>query len=502
MKPIIYQVLPRLFGADVSHPIRNGTKEENGCGKFADFTGKALTAFRDLGANYIWLTGILCHATKSGYAQYGIPDDNHSLVKGLAGSPYAVKDYYDVCPDLATDVSKRMREFENLVARCHKSGLRVIIDFIPNHVAAEYKGTCRPFTDMNYYPGHYHDGDWTDTAKLNYNNRDTWHKMLDILLFWAGKGVDGFRCDMAELVPCEFWGWVVPQVKEKHRDVIFVGEVYDPSEYRNYIHNGHFDYLYDKVGLYDTLRQVVNGQSASLITGCWQAVDDIRDHMLNFLENHDEQRLASEFFAGDWRRGRPALLVSALLGTNPFMIYFGQELGEPAKNEEGFSGYDGRTTIFDYWTIDTIRRWRNKGKCDGQLLSDGEKQVRAYYNMVLNICNTHSAISDGKMFDLMYANYENTEMDTNKVYAFLRASDEELVVVAANFSDCDQDIKLRIPEHAFDYLHLPEMATVAFESLLPTTFGIIPGTLLPHSPLQLTVPAHDGLVLSMSRARM
>lgn len=497
MKPIIYQVLPRLFGADVSNPIPNGTKEENGCGKFADFTSKALKAIHDLGANYIWYTGVLCHATKTDYTAFGIENDSHSLVKGLAGSPYAVKDYYDVCPDLATDVSKRMKEFENLVIRSHKAGLRVLIDFIPNHVAAEYKGTTHPFTDTNYYPNHYHDGDWTDTAKLNYNNRDTWHKMLDILLYWAGKGIDGFRCDMAELVPCEFWGWAIPQVKEKHQDIIFVAEVYNPSEYRNYIHNGHFDYLYDKVGLYDTLKQVIWGQSASLITSCWQAVDDIRDHMLNFLENHDEQRLPSEFFAGDWKKGRPALLVSALLGTNPFMIYFGQELGEPAKDQEGFSGYDGRTSIFDYWTIDRIRRWRNKGKYDDALLSDDEKQARVYYNKVLEICNTHRAISEGKMFDVMYFNYENTEMDTNKVYAFLRASDNELIIVAANFSDSDQDIELRIPEHAFEYMRLPENANTTFESLLPTVQSTIQGPLLPYAPLHLTVPAHDGLVLSM-----
>lgn len=332
---VIYQVLPRLFGASSKNCVPNGSKSTNGCGRMADFTKKALAEIRSMGVNCIWYTGMLSHASKTDYATYGIPSSNPELVKGNAGSPYAVKDYYDVNPDLATNISKRMDEFTNLVRRTHDEGMKFIMDFIPNHVAAEYVGTTNPFTDENYYPGHLHDGDWTDTAKLNYSCHSTWEKMLAILLFWAEKGVDGFRCDMAELVPCIFWQWAIPQIKARHKGIIFIAEVYNPWEYRNYLFNGHFDYLYDKVGLYDTLKDVVRGQSASLITQCWQNVDDIRHHMVNFLENHDEQRLASQWFASDPIKGRPALLVSALMGTNPFMLYFGQELEKPHQMQKG-----------------------------------------------------------------------------------------------------------------------------------------------------------------------
>ena len=362
---IIYQVLTRLFGNNETLLVPNGTKEQNGCGKMSDFTLKALEEIRSLGATHIWYTGIIEHATQTDYTSYGISPDHPDVVKGKAGSAYAIKDYYDVDPDLAEKVPARMKEFQNLVARSHKAGLKVIIDFVPNHVARQYHSdvcpegtddlgvgddTNVPFSNQNnfYYlsgealhldnikqgssysefpakatgndvfcawPGC---NDWYETVKLNYGIDvcagrvghfspvpDTWHKMLNILLFWAEKGINGFRCDMAEMVPVEFWEWVIPQVKVAFPDILFIAEVYNPAEYRNYIHRGHFDYLYDKVGLYDTLKAVAQGSaSAQSITSCWQQTDDIRMNMLNFLENHDEQRIASDFFVGDARKGR------------------------------------------------------------------------------------------------------------------------------------------------------------------------------------------------------
>ena len=392
-KAIIYQIFTRLFGNTNTTRKHNGTLTDNGCGKLNAFTPAVLRRIKELGATHVWYTGVIRHATTTDYTRYGIPRQHPAVVKGNAGSPYAITDYYDIDPDLATNVDKRMNEFESLVKRTHKAGLKMIIDFVPNHVARQYKSTAKPKgiadfgendnTGMQFSPQNnfyycpeqsfaadidlYHGeelpyeefpakatgndcfgnrpgrNDWYETVKLNYGvdycdaggvsthfspTPNTWKKMLDILLFWAGKGVDAFRCDMAEMVPSAFWQWVTTEVRKKHHNVKFIGEVYNPGRYREYINAG-FDYLYDKVGMYDSVRDVVCGhRSATDITRQWQTNDDIADHMLYFLENHDEQRIACDFFAGDARKGIPALMTSALMRTNPFMLYAGQEYGE------------------------------------------------------------------------------------------------------------------------------------------------------------------------------
>lgn len=555
-KLVIYQVLPRLFGANQEYPVKGGTKEQNGVGKFADFTGKALSEIKKLGVTHIWLTGGIEHATQTDYSAFGIVPDCPEVVKGRAGSPYAIKDYYDVDPDLAVDVKQRMHEFELLVSRIHKEELKLVIDFVPNHVARHYQSDSAPigvrdlgedddtslaFSAQNnfyYLPNQqfvapnvhaaaakWHEyparatgndcftatpsqNDWYETVKLNYGVDylgghtphfapipSTWTKMLHILLYWAGKHVDAFRCDMAEMVPCEFWGWAIPQVKAQYPDTIFIAEVYNPMEYRNYIHNGHFDYLYDKVGLYDTLRAVVRGEwAATAITSRWQEVDDIGEHMLNFLENHDEQRLASDFFAGTATKGRPALLVSALMRTNPMMIYCGQELGERGMDEEGFSGRDGRTTIFDYWTVQTLRRWRHGGKFDGKLLTSEEKELHQFYATVLNLCNHESAIREGQFFDVMYANLDNAMMDTHRQYAFLRKQGRELIFVVANFAEHDAVSSIRIPAHAFDYFGLHPDDYIAKDLLTEHAVDL---HLYPDDYAEVTLPALSGVVLKV-----
>lgn len=527
-KIIIYQVFTRLFGNDKAACKQNGSKLENGCGTIADFTAKALAEIKGMGFTHIWYTGLLEHATQTDYTQYGILKDHPAVVKGKAGSPYAVKDYYDIDPDLAVKVPERIKEFKNLVNRTHKAGLKVIMDFVPNHVARQYHSDAKPadvkdlgemdnkeFTflptnNFYYYPDQQLTGidlnagenapyvetpakasgndvfgswvnrnDWYETVKLNYGRDyscqhnyftpvpDTWHKMLHILTYWAKMGVDGFRCDMAEMVPVEFWGWVIPQVKAVSPEIIFIAEVYNPGEYRNYIYNGQFDYLYDKVGLYDCLRAVsCNMASASSITGAWQSVQDIQSHMLNFLENHDEQRIGSEFFLGSGSKAKAAMTVCATMFANPIMVYFGQELGEKAADAEGFSGRDGRTTIFDYWTVETIRRWRNKGKFDGALLNENEKDLQSFYKRLLTICNGESSIREGEMFDLMYVNYGGWMLNDHRHYAYLRKKDDEVCLIAANFGETDAKIGIKLPEHAFKYLDMKEGSDIEGTDLL------------------------------------
>ena len=554
-KMIVYQVLPRLFGNLNPSPKKNGSKDENGVGRFSAFSPSALAAIKALGVTHIWYTGVIEHATQTDYTAYGIQKDHADVVKGKAGSPYAIKDYYDVDPDLADNVEHRMEEFEALVKRTHEAGMKVIMDFVPNHVAREYHSDMRPpyvedlgqrddttqgfLRDNNFYyipntplqlsfveeygdnsysefpakvtgndcfsasPGK---NDWYETVKLNYGvdytdrrsrhfepTPNTWTKMLHILMYWAGKGVDGFRCDMAEMVPVEFWGWAIPKVKE-HHEVCFIAEVYNPAEYHSYIFNGHFDYLYDKVGLYDTLRAVMCGNApASGITHCWQALDGIRPNMLNFLENHDEQRIASRFFAGDARKGIPGMIVSAMMYTNPVMLYCGQELGEEGMDEEGFSGCDGRTTIFDYWSINSLRRWIGNGKFDGEGLNAAQRALREMYSKILNVAKTEPAIIKGDFFDLMYANGDNPCFDTNRQYAFLRKLGNDVVMVVANFDEGEHLVRLRVPEDAFRVLGFGDNKAAVVTDLLSGETCI--STLTTACPYQLTLPAYSGRVL-------
>ena len=562
----IYQIFTRLYGAcQPAKNLPNGTIADNGVAKFNEFTADTLQRIKDYGFTHVWFTGVLEHATQTNYTRYGIPLDHPWIVKGRAGSSYAIKDYFDVDPDLAEDVPNRMAEFEALLERTHKAGLKFVIDFVPNHVARSYHSDAAPkgfedlgarddeelaFTPRNnfYYcwgePLHTENfieaeqggvpylefpakatgndvfhawpnrNDWYETVKLNYGVDyngggaqhfdpipSTWQKMTYILLFWASKGVDAFRCDMAEMVPVEFWHFAIAQVKAKY-DVQFIAEVYNPNEYRNYIHHGGFDYLYDKVGLYDTLRAVIcQHTSAAAITNAWQNTDDIKEHMLYFLENHDEQRIASDFFCGDAQKAIPGLVVAACMGNNPLMIYAGQEIGEKGMDAEGFSGKDGRTTIFDYWSVPSLRKLSSishslKSKNSPNLVLTG-KELSLYqdYQHILRLRNENQALSEGLFYDLMYVNYDGTEgFDCHRQYAFLRKTKDELLFCVANFSDNAIKCGVRIPAHAFDFLSIPsgEYSAIDLISGVESTIA-----LFPEACTQIKVRANNAILLSV-----
>ena len=524
-KIIIYQVFTRLFGNRNTTRVPNGTLRVNGTGKMSDFDAERLRRIHDMGFTHVWYTGVIRHATATDYSKHGIPRQHPSVVKGVAGSPYAITDYYDIDPDLADDIDRRMDEFQQLVDRTHQAGMKVIIDFVPNHVAREYHSIMKPdgvrdlgedddtgkhFSPTNnfyYCPGQpfvspvqpkegeepYVENpakctgndrfdncpgrnDWYETVKLNYGIDycdaggrsyhfdpvpNTWVKMTDILLYWASKDIDGFRCDMAEMVPPAFWAYATRIVKERYPRIVFIGEVYDTNQYRTYIQSG-FDYLYDKVGMYDCLRDVVcDRRPASSITYYWQHVDDIRQHMLYFLENHDEQRIASDFFCGSGAKAIPAVIVAALMGNNPFMVYAGQEFGERGMDAEGFSGRDGRTTIFDYWCVDTIRR----GYFDRRHLTQDEMHLQLKYQQILHIANREAAVREGEFFDLMYVNPQTWKFNPRHEYAFLRKFEDEVLLVVANFGPDRVNTSVNIPAHAFDFLGLPEKEVRAIDLL-------------------------------------
>lgn len=545
---IIYQIFTRLFGNRNSTRKEWGSVAENGSGKLNNIDDLVLKRIKSMGVTHVWFTGVVRHASQTDYTSHGIPVQNAEVVKGRAGSPYAIVDYYDIDPDLAVDVDHRMDEWCQLIDRTHKAGMKVIMDFVPNHVGRQYHSVARPqgvkdlgqdddtskhfSTDNNFYycwgqpldlrnicseqtyvenparaTGNDHfdncpsKNDWYETVKLNYGVDycdaggrsehfspipDTWTKMTDILLYWASKGVDGFRCDMAEMVPVEFWAYATAIVKNAYPDIIFIGEVYNPSLYRAYIGAG-FDLLYDKVGMYDCLRDVVCGRRwASDITRQWQQSDDIRDHMLYFLENHDEQRVASDFFAGNPWLGYPAHIVCCMLYTNPYMLYAGQELGERGMDHEGFSGCDGRTTIFDYWSLDSV----NHGYFDIRKKTSEERRLMDAYKRVMLIAQQDKAASQGKSFDLMYVNNHLAQYQ----FAFLRKADDELLLVVVNFGDKPTQTDVLIPHHAFECLGLKENIFLATDLLSGNEQHI---NLKSDDKVSVEVPAYGGVVYKM-----
>ena len=531
-KPIIYQMLPRLWGNDCKTPVPNGSLAENGTGKFSDIDNDTLDYLKWLGCSHVWYTGIIRHSTQE--SEQGCIPSHPQFVKGKAGSPYAICDYYDVNAYLADDPQKRMEEFEELIKRTHEHGLKVIIDFVPNHVARDYGKNgllpghsvlggeddktvhWSPDNDFFYYPGEslrlpsecpsgvepyvempamatgnncYNPSpginDWYETVKINYcdTHTRTWNKMYDIIEYWSSKGVDGFRCDMVELVPAQFFKWLIAKIKCQYPELIFIAEVYKKDLYGEYIRNVGFDYLYDKSGLYDTLRTVVERnvsddnmpvelwQSATGITRNWQSLGDLQPHMLNFLENHDEQRFASDFFGCRAQDTMPALAVSLMLNTAPFMIYFGEEVGERGMDTEGFSGTDGRTTIFDWWSIPSVQRLRKIIKSGAyrkaetkalvkEGLMEGEASVFSRFSQSTRLAASDLAISSGTTYDLNYCNTLSEGFDKDRHFAFLRDFEEHTLLIVANFSGTDAKMELSIPEHAFDWMQITKSETL------------------------------------------
>jgi len=501
-KIMIYQLLPRLFGNKQQSNIPYGTIMQNGSGKFEDITGQALDGIKELGTTHVWFTGVISHATLTDYSADGLPANNAQVVKGRAGSPYAVRDYYDVDPDLAVVVKNRMAEFEALIQRTHAKGLKVIIDFVPNHVARQYQSKMKPAgvkdfgegddvhlafspaNDYYYVPGkdlvvpapksdqptplsvlqqqHYTESpakatgnnvfserpsvdDWYETIKLNYGvdqqngaqqyfnpTPAVWTKMRDILVYWAGKGVDGFRCDMAEMVPLAFWQWVIPEVKKVNPSLIFIGEAYDPTTYKSFLTTGQFDYLYDKVGLYDGLKRLIRSEDnadVNDIRKVWQQESaGFGDHMLRFLENHDEERIASPGFVGKAEFALPAMVVSATLSGGPVMTYFGQEAGEPGAGAEGFGGEDNRTTIFDYWGVPEHQKWMNNGAFDGGQLSPDQQALRNYYVKLLQFAGASEAIAKGELWEIPVGGNMNKRM-----YGYVRYTANQRLLILVNF---------------------------------------------------------------------
>jgi glycosidase len=565
VRPVIYQLMVRTFGNTCETRKVNGTIAENGCGKFNDINAAALMSLKQMGFTHLWLTGVLEHASGTAYPQR--PADDPAILKGIAGSPYAIKDYFDVCPDYAVDPEKRIAEFKALLDRCHSHGFKVMIDFVPNHVARSYDSDIRPecsfgngdksdrFFDREnnfYYLGLNDTGggpplklpnrhsttsdqifayetlfgrvtgnnviswaptihDWYETVKLNYGHdftkgRDTcelpgpdaamsdvpktWRMMDEVLAYWQSMGVNGFRVDMAHMIPMEFWYWAVKRARIREENVFFSAEAYnnDPAK----LTNGHvldeliaagFNAVYDDPS-YDVLEGIydsglwVNDLDAQTFTG------NRFHHSLRYAENHDEVRLASskEWGGLGMKVGRPVSAVLFAMGRGPVMLHNGQEVGEPAVGPEGFGGDDARTSIFDYWSMPEFTKWFNAGKCDGGRLSDEQKVLRDWYGQLIRVTQS-VAFTAGEFYGLNYANHDNPNfgrvgdesVSGHWLYAFLRhdfkSGESYLVVANFNGSETLRGVKIRIPQNACEFMERQNAETWMFADQLATTWS-------------------------------
>ena len=563
-KLTVYQMMFHLWGNKNTTNKPNGSAQENGVTKFKDVNDLALQKLKEFGYSHLYMTGLIEHATMEDLTSIGIPKDHPDVVKGCCGSPFAIKDYYDVNPFFATDPKKRIQEFEAMVGRVHKNGLKVVMDFVPNHVARSYYSDMKPTgikdfgenddvtksfaPDNNFYylpdiqfqipegvispipvdaayvekPAKASGNDvfsakpsiddWFETVKLNYGVDiqqgrkthfepipPTWTKMVGILKYWASKGVDGFRCDMAEMVPVEFWKFATMEVKKEYPNTIFIAEIYNPNEYHNYIKVGGFDYLYDKVGLYDALRRLVEQKPKATvedITKVWQHESgDISQNMLRFLENHDEVRINTPSFAkGNPLAVIPAMVVTATLHSGPIMIYFGQEVGESADDKEGFNQADDRTTMFDFWGVKSHQAWMNDGKFDGGKLNQNQKYSREFYGDLLKFVNGSDAVKNGEFYDLQFV--QGDGYDKQKVYSYLRYSGTQKLLFVCNFNHSqEQNINLNIPGGAFDAMKLPLNGKLMLNGIFNQKTQII---MEPKNSISLKISPNSVLIYEIS----
>ena len=245
-------------------------------------------------------------------------------------------------------------------------------------------------------------------------------------------------------------------IKMKNPEAYLLAEVYNPSLYREYIKKGKMDYLYDKVQLYDTIKHVMQGHgSTDNIPPIQNDLADIEHHMLHFLENHDEQRIASPDFAGSAQKGKPAMVVSATISTSPTLLYFAQEFGEAGEEHAGF-GSPTRTSIFDYVGVPTLQRWVNDKKFDGGQSTDEEKALRDFYKRLLNFTIKSSALA-GNYQDIHAHNRHNTEWYNDKVLSFVRWSDDEKLIVVSNFNaDNSYGFELALPHDMIEKWNLKD----------------------------------------------
>jgi glycosidase len=569
VKPIIYQLVVRHFGNTSTGRVKDGTIAENGVGKFNDVNDAALASLRALGVTHVWYTGVFRQATLTDYTADGMPADDPDIVKGRAGSFFAIRDYYDVSPDYASTPNQRLAEFDAMVARTKAAGLKVLIDFVPNHVARSYQSVVKPETDFGvsdvktqffsprndfFYvqgtrplsltkPGSWQitglpfdkafarengtadrpvkvtgndqatvtpsENDWYETVKLNYGVNfqspgapaagpvPTWQKVDAIIKYWQDRGVDGFRCDLAQLVPDAAWQYLIGEARKRDPAVYFMAEAY--SNLPGLLTAG-FDSVYNDE-LYDTLRNKYRGASINELDGkLTKLSSQDRPRYVQYLENHDECRIpvaagcdgGPSFFSAN--AGRQLGPLTYLASNGPVLFYNGQEFGETGQGAEGFGGEDGRTTLFDYWSLPALQTWVNDHQYNDVNLTSEQKALRDYYGSLLTFAQNPLVRAEGFQ-SLMTANPALASIDLH-AFARYQTGGGRLLVVVTNFRPgaAGNQGTIKLPADLLDAAGIPAGASKALKLVfdrngkVETAASTVTREQLVGTGFQVTVP--------------
>ncbi len=310
-----------------------------------------------------------------------------------------------------------------------------------------------------------------------------------VLEHWQALGVDGFRCDMAHMVPPEFWKWAIAKSRARHIDVVFVGEAYDNDPTKvpgvdpviSKLHDGRSNVMFDLLdagfnGVYDDptyrmIKKIYEGPGWANDIDDARSDDFIFENSLRYAENHDEVRIAAQSQWGGlgMKVGVPVSAILFGLSRGPIMLYNGQEVGEPGEGLEGFGGNDARTSIFDYWSMPEFVKWANGHKYDGARLSAEQKQLRSFYGRLLNVLD-EPAFRDGVCIPLNAANRDNPnygrlpneQPSGHWLYSFLRHDPESsqtfLIVVNLNPWESFKNVRIVVPSSVAQQIGLNKFA--------------------------------------------
>jgi glycosidase len=325
-----------------------------------------------------------------------------------------------------------------------------------------------------------------------------------VLAYWQGLGVDGFRCDFAHWVPVEFWKWAIARARSR-APAYFFAEAYDnpdaaPGFSPSAFVQAGFDALYDY--------QLYNGVKGIFASGKWCNDLDallpdaaVEGHLLRYAENHDECRAAAPIKLGDpgnsgfgsaWEGFAVTALLHAL-GPDPALLYNGQEVGEPGQGAEGFGGDDGRTTIFDYWTMPAFARWVNGHAYDGANLTGDQQSLRSSY-LVLWKLLSQPAFAEGKVYSIQSANKAAPSYGGSGqwMYGFLRyqpdAGQTYLVLINLDPANGYQP-KVHLPTEALNQARLPPSgATLHFADAFSPYTASAAASDLPTLGVEIDMP--------------